>query len=80
VADPPPNTVVEIPGLGFVILNEQFCDNGADPAAGCGDGTGHAGLTVRAIHLVVTRENALGVPLGTEVIISEAYSAAFFAG
>jgi hypothetical protein len=35
---------------------------------------------VRAIHLVVTRENALGVPLGTEVIISEAYSAAFFAG
>jgi hypothetical protein len=79
-AEPPPNTVVDIPGLGFVILNEQFCDNGADPAAGCGDGAGGAGLTVRAIHLVVTRDNALGVPLGTEVIISEAYSAAFFAG
>lgn len=79
-AEPAPNTVIEIPGLGFVILNEQFCDNGADLAAGCSDGTGQAGLTVRAIRLVVTRDNALGVPLGTEVIITEAYSAAFFAG
>jgi hypothetical protein len=78
-ADPPPNTVVDVPGIGFVILNEQFCDNGADLAAGCSDGTGQAGLTVRAIRLVVTRDNALGVPLGTEVIVSEAYSAAFFA-
>jgi hypothetical protein len=78
-ADPPPNTVVDLPGIGFVILNEQFCDNGADLAAGCSDGTGQAGLTVRAIRLVVTRDNALGVPLGTEVIVSEAYSAAFFA-
>jgi hypothetical protein len=78
-AEPPPNTVVELPGIGFVILNEQFCDNGADLAAACDDGTGRAGLTVRAIRLVVTRDNALGVPLGTEVIVSEAYSAAFFA-
>jgi hypothetical protein len=73
-----PNQRVELPGIGFVILNEQFCDNGAALADGCSDGTGHAGLTVRAIHLVVTvPENPLGVKTG-EVIVAEAHSDATF--
>jgi hypothetical protein len=73
-----PNQRVELPGIGFVILNEQFCDNGAALADGCSDGTGHAGLTVRAIHLVVTvPDNPLGVNTG-EVIVAEAHSDATF--
>jgi hypothetical protein len=73
-----PNQRVELPGIGFVILNEQFCDNGAALADGCSDGTGHAGLTVRAIHLFVTvPDNPLGVKTG-EVIVAEAHSDATF--
>jgi hypothetical protein len=78
-AAPEPNTVIEIPGIGFVILNEQFCDNAASLAAGCSDGTGHAGLTVRAIHVVVTVPgNPTGLTPGAEIIVAEAHSDAFF--
>jgi hypothetical protein len=77
-AAPPPNTRVELPGIGFVILNEQFCDNNASLATGCADGSGAAGLTVRAIRLVVTApDNPLGVRTG-EVIVAEAHSDAMF--
>jgi uncharacterized repeat protein (TIGR01451 family) len=78
---PAPNTVVPLdadgggsaPSVGYVILNEQFCDNGATLANNCADGTGHAGLTVRAIHVVLTTAE-LGAPAGAEVIVSEAHS------
>jgi hypothetical protein len=71
---PPPNTVLELPGIGFVILNEQFCDNGGGLPS-CSDGTGHAGLTVRAIHVVVTVPgNPTGLAPGAEVIVAEAHS------
>jgi uncharacterized repeat protein (TIGR01451 family) len=73
-ATPPPNTVVELPGIGYVILNEQFCDNGA-ALPDCSDGSGHAGLTVRAVHLVVTvPTNPTGLQPGAEVILDEAHS------
>ena len=68
---PPPNTVINIPGVGFIILNEQFCDGGGTLANGCKDGL-HSGLTVRAIRIVVTLLQPLGV--GAEVIVSEAHS------
>jgi len=77
---PPPNTVIELPGIGFVILNEQFCDNQGTLASNCSDGSilGHAGLTVRAIRLGVTApNNPLGLQTG-EVIVAEAHSDAFF--
>lgn len=73
---PDPNTVIELPGIGFLVLNEQVCDNGADLAAGCDDGAGHTGLTVRALRLVVTQP--LGLPLGAEVIVAEAHSDALY--
>ena len=73
-AAPPPNTVIELPGIGFVILNEQFCDDQGTLAHNCSDGTvlDHAGLTVRAIHLVrqtyrdhmFSWEPVAAVPLG----------------
>jgi hypothetical protein len=72
-----PNQRVDIPGVGFVILNEQFCDNNASLAAHCA-GAGHAGLTVRAIHVFVTvPTNPLGLSTG-EVIVAEAHSDATF--
>jgi hypothetical protein len=77
---PPPNTVIELPGIGFVILNEQFCDNQGTLANNCSDGTvfGHAGLTVRAIHVAVTApDNPLGLKTG-EVIVAESHSDALF--
>jgi uncharacterized repeat protein (TIGR01451 family) len=77
-AEPAPNEVIELPGIGFVILNEQFCDNGAALPA-CSDGTGHAGLTVRAIHVIVTAPaNPSGLAPGAEVIVAEAHSDATF--
>ena len=76
---PPPNTVIDLPGIGFVILNEQFCDN-AGTLPNCSNGTvaGHAGLTVRAIRLFVTApDNPLGLKTG-QVIVAEAHSDAAF--
>ena len=73
-----PNQRIDIPNVGYVILNEQFCDNNAALASHCADGTGAAGLTVRAIHVVVTVPgNPLGLTTG-EVIVAEAHSDAMF--
>ena len=77
----PPNTVIELPGIGFVILNEQICDNNGTLVNNCSDGTvpGHSGLTVRDIHVVATvPDNPLGLTPGTEIILSEAHSDAGF--
>jgi len=79
-ANPPPNTTMELPGIGFVILNEQFCDNNGTLAANCSDGTvaGNSGLTVRAIHVFITVPgNPAGLQEG-EVIVAEAHSDATF--
>ncbi len=69
-ASPPPNTVITLPGIGFVIVNEQFADAQA---------AGHSGLTVRAVHVVVTMPgNPFGLAAGAEIIIAEAHSDATF--
>lgn len=76
----PRNQVVELPGIGFVIFNEQFCDNGAALPSCMGSTTpGHSGLTVRAIRVVITApDNPAGLPAGAEVIVAEAHSDATF--
>jgi uncharacterized repeat protein (TIGR01451 family) len=73
------NTVITLPGIGFVILNEQFCDNGGTLASNCSNGTvpGHTGITVRSIHVVLLDPAAGGSP-GVDVIVSEAHSDARF--
>ena len=58
--DARPNTRVELPGLGYAILNEQFVG---------GDG---GAASINAIHLWVTVPSALGVPAGTEIIVAHA--------
>lgn len=77
---PPANTRIDLAALGFVILNEQVCDNGGTLAKACADGSvaGHAGLTVRGIRLVVTVPNVLGLTPGAEIIVAEAHSDAKF--
>jgi hypothetical protein len=77
---PPANTRIDLAALGFVILNEQVCDNGGTLAKECADGSvaGHAGLTVRGIRLVVTVPNVLGLTPGAEIIVAEAHSDAKF--
>jgi len=63
VADPAPNTTLALPGVGYVILNEQI------PT---GDGVTSSGFTVNMIHVVL--QNALtGVRTG-EIIVGSASS------
>lgn len=71
---PAPNTVLALPGIGFIILNEQFCDNGALASHSC-TAAGHTGMTVRAVRVVVTvANNLLGLSPGVELIVAEAHA------
>ncbi len=60
----------------MVTLNEQICDDGATLASGCSDGprVGHAGLTVRGIHVIATVATLVSV----DVVVGEAHSDATF--
>lgn len=77
--DPAPNTVINLLGIGFLVLNEQFCDNNGTLANDCADGdvAGHAGRTIRALRLVLLDPASGGLP-GAEVIVAEAHSDARF--
>lgn len=60
------NTRVTLPGIGYVIINEQL------PT---GNGTTTSGLTVNGLHIFVTTA-ALGLPVGAEIIVASATSGA----
>ena len=73
----PRNTVIPLAGLGFVVLNEQFCDNGATLPS-CAGATS-TGLTVRSVRVVVTvPSNPFGIAAGAQIIVNEAHSDASF--
>jgi hypothetical protein len=55
-----PNTRIDLPGIGYVIVNEQIRRSN--------------GLTVNGLHIVVNVA-ALGLDVGTNVIVSQAVSA-----
>lgn len=59
-----PNTRINLPLLGYVVLNEQSSNIDMENAT----------MTVNMIHLYVTVGNLLGLPLGTQVIVSNATS------
>ena len=63
--DPAPNTRVELPGVGYVVLNEQLVG---------GDGQSTASIIVRALRLQVTETIVLDVPQGTEFVVANASS------
>jgi hypothetical protein len=62
---PAPNTQVSLPGVGYVVLNEQM------PV---GDGARSTGLTVNMIHVYLT-DPASGTPAG-DIVVGMAKSAA----
>ncbi len=60
---PKPNTKISLPGVGYVILNQQRADLGSSSAS----------LTVTGIHVVVTMANTLA-PQGTDIVVAVANS------
>jgi hypothetical protein len=62
---PTPNTRVELPGVGYVVLNEQ---------TPTGDGVHNAGLTVNMIHVYLT-DPVTGASIGN-IVVGTAQSAA----
>ncbi len=69
--NPPPNTTILVPGIGSVTLNEQTCDDGSAPPC---SGSSASGIRVRAIHVIITNPNSLGLPQGVDVIVGEAHA------
>lgn len=59
-----PNTRVDVPGVGYLVLNEQTRFVGSRSAT----------LTVNGLHLVVNQANLLGFAVGTDVLVSHARS------
>jgi hypothetical protein len=62
--NPPPNTDINLPGFGHVVLNEQITR--ITPR--------FASFTVNMIHVFVTQANILDIPVGTQIIVSQATS------
>jgi hypothetical protein len=62
--DVAPNTKITLPGLGFVIVNEQFSKVTSTSAT----------LTVNALNIMVSESNKLGIPVGTHLIVAHAES------
>jgi len=58
--DAAPNTTIALPGVGDVVVNEQV--------------EGHSSLTVNMLHVHVTQSNALGYPIGSDLIVGHASS------
>jgi hypothetical protein len=59
---PAPNTRIDLPGIGYVILNEQITvTRGQRPS-----------FTVNMIHVVVLQQNPQNVPPATQVIVAQA--------
>lgn len=60
--DVPPNTQVTLPGVGYVVINEQI-----QPGAGRG-----SHLQVNGLRIVATTVNLLGLPVGAEITVAHA--------
>ncbi|HEX2699672.1 MAG TPA: choice-of-anchor P family protein [Acidimicrobiales bacterium] len=63
-ATPAPNTTVPLVGLGSVVLNEQtskVTNKGAS-------------YSVNMIHVFITTQNLLGIPVGTDIVVAHAKS------
>ena len=62
---PGPNTTVKLANLGYVVLNEQH-GSAQSPMPS---------LNVNGIHVYVNQPNNLGIPVGSQYIVSHAFSA-----
>ena len=66
--DTPPNTVIQLPLFGRVIINEQTI-----PPAGSNDPT-----AVRGLVIIITKPNVLNLPVGSRIIVAHARAKALF--
>ena len=57
-----PNTRIDLPLLGYVILNEQIVPSAATNGA----------MQVNGLRLVITVANTLGLPVGSEIVVAHA--------
>jgi len=64
IANPPPNTDINLVGFGHVVLNEQITR--IRPRS--------ASFTVNMIHVFITQANVLNIPIGTQIVVSHASS------
>ncbi len=62
--NPSPNTRVDVPGVGYVILYERVPKNG----------TTYNSIGVNMIRLVVTTSNSFGLPAGTQIVVAHAHA------
>jgi len=58
-----PNTRINLPGFGYVVLRE---------VARGGDGRSSASINVNMIKIVITTSNSIGVPVGSQIIVGHA--------
>ena len=65
VSDPAPNTRMDLPGVGYVVFNEQI------PT---GDGVTSSGMTVNMIHVVLQQLGLFGYETTGEIIVGSASS------
>ena len=65
VSDPAPNTRMDLPGVGYVVFNEQI------PT---GDGVTSSGITVNMIHVVLQQLGLFGYETTGEIIVGSASS------
>ncbi len=66
--DAAPNTRLSLPGIGYVIVNEQQVPSSP---------TSTARVKVNGLRVVVTKDNALlGLPVGTQIIVAHAEATA----
>jgi hypothetical protein len=63
--DVAPNTRRQIPGFGYVVLRE---------IQKSGDRVHRSGVAVNMIHLFITKQNSMHIPVGSEIVIGHAQS------
>jgi hypothetical protein len=61
--NPQPNTRIDVPGVGTVIVNEQLVG---------GDGSSVGAIIVRAVRLQITEPSLFDMPRGTDLILAHA--------
>lgn len=61
--NPAPNTTISLPGIGFVVLNEQ---------SGPFNGPASTSISVNMLDVFITSSNVLGFAKGTRIIIAHA--------
>jgi hypothetical protein len=64
-ASPPANTKITLPGLGYVVLNQQIPSK---------SGTTFTSLIVNMIRVYVTSSNSAGIPVGVNFVVGHADS------